>query len=165
MQKAQSSDELLFSLKELRPKDAIRSFRRSIIEDYPTKGCCYCGVQATSWTLDHIIPRKNNGPTKRWNLAKCCTKCNGAKGSQQVLYFWRPKVFWAKHREETMFDWIRENSSMSSILTLEESLRQGNLNNQALEELKDEPQPTTTDFWEAYCLENPSLTECLIYDV
>ena len=61
MRVAQSSDELLFQLHEIRPRDAVKSFRRSIIEGYPGDVCAYCGRPATSWTLDHIIPKSKAG--------------------------------------------------------------------------------------------------------
>lgn len=166
MLKAQSSDDLLYNLHELRPSDAVRSFRRSIIEDYPSKGCCYCGRPAKKWTLDHIIPRSKNGPSRRWNLAKCCTRCNGNKSNFDLLPWYRPQLFWSEDRESTVFSWMRENATMDAMLVLEESLRDGIIDSKALAEvvhataMKRDHQ----SYWDNYCLMDPSAPECLIYD-
>ena len=165
MRVAQSSDELLFQLHEIRPKDAVKSFRRSIIEDYPGDVCAYCGRPATSWTLDHIIPKSKGGPTRRWNLARCCSHCNGNKGSLDVLPWYRPQLFWTENRENTLFEWMRFNSNMDdAMIALEHSLREGTLDKEALEELKNHKEPKKT-YWDSYCAVYPSEPECLIYDV
>ena len=116
MRVAQSSDELLFQLHEIRPKDAVKSFRRSIIEGYPGDVCAYCGRPATSWTLDHIIPKSKGGPTRRWNLARCCSHCNGNKGSHDLLPWYRPQLFWEEDRENTLFQWILTFLTFTKIL-------------------------------------------------
>ena len=165
MRVAQSSDELLFQLHEIRPKDAVKSFRRSIIEDYPGDVCAYCGRPATSWTLDHIIPKSKGGPTRRWNLARCCSHCNGNKGSLDVLPWYRPQLFWTENRENTLFEWMRFNSNMDdAMIALEHSLREGTLDKEALDELKNHKEPKKT-YWDSYCAVYPSEPECLIYDV
>ena len=166
MRVAQSSDELLFQLHEIRPKDAVKSFRRSIIEDYPGELCAYCGSPATSWTLDHIIPKSKGGPTRRWNLARCCSHCNGNKGSLDVLPWYRPQLFWTENRENTLFEWMRFNSNMDdAMIALEHSLREGTLDKEALDELKHNTKPEKPTYWDSYCAVYPSEPECLMYDV
>ena len=166
MRVAQSSDELLFQLHEIRPKDAVKSFRRSIIEDYPGDVCAYCGRPATSWTLDHIIPKSKGGPTRRWNLARCCSHCNGNKGSLDVLPWYRPQLFWTENRENTLFEWMRFNSNMDdAMIALEHSLREGTLDKEALDELKHNTTPEKPTYWDSYCAVYPSEPECLMYDV
>jgi len=166
MQVAQSPNDLLFNLTELRPKHAIKRFRKSIIQDYPGERCAYCGSPATSWTLDHIIPKSKGGPTRRWNLARCCSHCNGSKSNIDVLPWWRPKTIWDELREETLFSWMRENSSVdaSAMIALEESLKKGTLDVDALHELKN-PKPTREEYWDSYCALHYDAPECLIYDV
>ena len=165
MRVAQSSDELLFQLHEIRPKDAVKSFRRSIIEGYPGEVCAYCGRPATSWTLDHIIPKSKGGPTRRWNLARCCSHCNGNKGSHDLLPWYRPQLFWEEDRENTLFQWMRHNVTMDdAMIALEHSLREGTLDKEALEELKNHKEPKKT-YWDSYCAAYPSEPECLIYEV
>ena len=164
MRIAQSPHDLLFNLTEIRPKHAVKRFRKAILEDYPGDRCAYCGRKATSWTLDHIIPKSKGGPTRRWNLSRCCAQCNGSKSNRDVLPWWRPQTIWDSHREETLFDWMRYNSNMDdAILALENSLREGTLDKEALEELKGakDPQPS---FFDKYCEENPWEKECLIYE-
>ena len=164
MRIAQSPNDLLFNLTEIRPKYAVKRFRKAILEDYPGDRCAYCGSTATSWTLDHIIPKSKGGPTRRWNLSRCCTHCNGSKSNRELLPWWRPQTYWDSHRETILFEWMRYNSNMDdAMLALEHSLREGTLDKEALDELKHtkEPQPT---YFDIFCEENPSAPECLIYD-
>tara|TARA_B100001059_G_scaffold226403_1_gene254714 strand:- start:1686 stop:2186 length:501 start_codon:yes stop_codon:yes gene_type:complete len=165
MQVAQSPNDLLFNLTEIRPKCAVKRFRKSIIQDYPGERCAYCNAPATSWTLDHIIPKSKGGPTRRWNLARCCTHCNGSKSNHQVLPWWRPQTIWDEHREETLFSWMRENSSVesSAMIALEESLKKGTLDVDALQELKN-PKPAREEYWDKYCSIHFDAPECLIYE-
>ena len=163
MLRAQSPNDLLFNLTSLRRKDAVKSFRRAIIDEYPTRGCAYCGRSMRNWTLDHIIPKSKGGPTRRWNLAKCCSRCNGNKGSIDVLPWYRPQLFWDEYREETLFEWMRSNATMDSAMNaLEQSLREGTLDKEALEDLKQRPEKRS--FWDTYCDANPWEKECLIYE-
>tara|TARA_B100000405_G_scaffold222511_1_gene158203 strand:- start:1058 stop:1546 length:489 start_codon:yes stop_codon:yes gene_type:complete len=161
MRKAQSPNDLLFNLSEIRPKHAVKRFRKSIIEDYPGDRCAYCGRPASSWTLDHIIPKSKGGPTRRWNLVRCCAECNGRKSNHDLLPWYRPQYFWDEDRENTVFGWMRENSSIDAMIALENSLREGTLDQEALEELKRPEQP---NFFDTYCDLYPSEPECLIYD-
>lgn len=163
MQVWQSSDDLLYNMQELRPSDAVRSFRRSIIEDYPGDRCAYCGRKTNKWTLDHIIPKSKGGVTRRWNLIRCCSRCNGNKSDNDLLPWYRPQRFWDEDRENTLFHWMRENSTMDAMSALEESLRKGNLNDEALEEIKASDKHRL-NFWDSYCEVYPSEPECLIYD-
>ena len=50
---------------------------------------------------------------------------------------------------------------MDAMITLEKSLREGTLDNEALEELK---KPDENNFFDQYCELYPSEPECLIYD-
>ena len=164
MRIAQSPNDLLFNLSELRPKHAVKRFRKAVIQDYPGDRCAYCGRPATSWTLDHIIPKSKGGPTRRWNLARCCAECNGSKSNIDVLPWWRPRDIWDVNREDTLFEWMRFNSNMDeAMLALEHSIKEGTLDKEALEELK-QPEPKR-NFFDSYCEVYPSEPECLIYDV
>ena len=166
MRVAQSSDDLLYNLHEIRPKDAVRSFRRRCIQDYPGDRCAYCGAPATSWTLDHIIPKSKGGPTRRWNLARCCARGNGNKSNLDLLPWYRPQLFWTEDRENTIFDWMRENASMDAMKVLEEALREGVVDQDALAELCHATSPKNAKnlYWEEFCNDNPNAPECLLYD-
>ena len=52
---------------------------------------------------------------------------------------------------------------MDAMSALEESLRKGNLNDEALEEIKASDKHRL-NFWDSYCEAHPSDPECLIYD-
>jgi len=166
MRIAQSPNDLLFNLTEIRPKHAVKRFRKAILEDYPGKGCAYCGRESKGnlYTLDHIVAKSRGGPNRRWNLARCCAQCNGSKSNKDVLPWWRPQTIWNSNREAILFDWMRYNSTMDdAILALEHSLREGTLDKEALDELKGakDPQPS---FFDQYCKETPWEKECLIYE-
>lgn len=165
MQVAQSPNDLLFNLTEIRPKHAVKRFRKSIIQDYPGERCAYCNAPATSWTLDHIIPKSKGGPTRRWNLVRCCTHCNGSKSNHQVLPWWRPQTIWDEQREAILFSWMKQNCSVDSdaMIALETSLREGTLDKDALHELKN-PKPTREEYWDKYCSIHYDAPECLMYD-
>jgi hypothetical protein len=167
MQVAQSPNDLLFNLTEIRPKYAVKRFRKSIIQDYPGERCAYCDLKATSWTIDHVIPISRGGPKlKRWNMVRCCSACNGSKSNHQVLPWWRPQTIWDESKEETLFSWMRENSNVdaNAMIALEESLKKGTLDKDALHELKN-PKPTREEYWESYCAIHYDAPECLIYDI
>ena len=162
MRIAQSPNDLLFNLSEIRPRHAVKKFRKSIIQDYPGDRCAYCGRTSSSWTIDHVIPVSRGGPKlKRWNMVRCCAECNGKKSNHYVLPWWRPQEMWDQTRENVLFSWMRYNSDMDAMITLEKSLREGTLDNEALEELK---KPQENNFFDQYCELYPSAPECLIYD-
>mgnify|MGYP006229307819 FL=1 len=164
MRIAQSPNDLLFNLSEIRPKYAVKRFRKAIIEDYPGERCAYCDRKATSWTLDHVIPKSKGGPTRRWNLVRCCAECNGRKSNHDVLPWYRPQFFWDQDREDILFNWMRYNCNMDdAMIALEHSLREGTLDKEALDELKNQ-KTEKPNFYEGYCKETPWEKECLIYE-
>jgi len=58
---------------------------------------------------------------------------------------------------------MRENSSLDAMIALENSLREGTLNEEALKELK-EHKKKKTNFFDSYCELYPSDPECKMYD-
>jgi hypothetical protein len=56
--------------------------------------CEYCLIHQTdaafSFQVDHIISRKQRGPTKAANLALACLRCNVAKGTDPGAFVGRP---------------------------------------------------------------------------
>ena len=164
MRIAQSPNDLLFNLTEIRPKHAVKRFRKAILEDYPGQGCAYCGREYSLFTLDHIIAKSRGGPNRRWNLARCCAQCNGSKSNRDVLPWWRPQTIWNSNREAILFEWMRYNSTMDDAMSaLEHSLREGTLDQEALEELKRTKEPKA-NFFDMHCEANPWEPECLIYE-
>ncbi len=57
--------------------------------------CEYCLVHQEEahfrFHVDHIISRKQGGPTIAANLALCCLRCNVTKGTDPACYLDRPR--------------------------------------------------------------------------
>lgn len=52
--------------------------------------CYICGrivPKAEPLTLDHIVPKSNDGPDKEENCALCCHECNRRKKDDDILVF------------------------------------------------------------------------------
>jgi hypothetical protein len=114
-------NELLQSLSELRPGDAKRRYRKSIFEDFPTRGpfghcaCAYCGKWGEKLTIDHIVPKSKGGPHfAKWNNIPSCLSCNAQKGSLPVFEWWRPQRFWTQQREQAFLGWVHSHSFVSA---------------------------------------------------
>lgn len=114
-------DDLLHSLIELRPGEAKRRYRKSIFEDFPTRGmlghctCAYCGKSNEKLTIDHIVPKSKGGPHfAKWNSIPSCLSCNADKGSLPVFEWWRPQKFWTQRREEILLAWVHSHSFVSA---------------------------------------------------
>jgi 5-methylcytosine-specific restriction endonuclease McrA len=46
-------------------------------------GCCQqCGQTEGSMHIDHVIPKRLNGPDELWNLRQLCESCNLKKGGR-----------------------------------------------------------------------------------
>ena len=98
-------------------------------------------------------------------MARCCTQCNGNKGSLEVLLWYRPQLFWTENREKTLFEWMRFNADMDdAMIALEQSLREGRLDKEALEELRYPAEKKEPTYWDTYCSAYPSEPECRVYD-
>ncbi len=56
--------------------------------------CEYCLIHQTdacfSFHIDHIVSRKQRGPTTSTNLALACLRCNVAKGTDPGTFIGRP---------------------------------------------------------------------------
>jgi len=114
-------DDLLQSLSELRPGEAKRRYRKSIFEDFSTKGpfghcaCAYCGAWGEKLTIDHIVPKSKGGPHfAKWNNIPSCLDCNADKGSLLLFEWWRPQKFWTQKREEALLAWVYAHSFVSA---------------------------------------------------
>lgn len=57
---------------------ATYSFKGVLARDHHT--CAYCGRSAT--TVDHVIPRCQDGPSTWWNCVAACRDCNERKGGR-----------------------------------------------------------------------------------
>ncbi len=46
--------------------------------------CQYCGLVDRKMTIDHVVPKKRNGPETWENLVAACTTCNARKGDRPL---------------------------------------------------------------------------------
>ncbi len=67
-----------------RPRPHISLSKREILRrDEFT--CQYCGRQLRHLTIDHVIPRHQNGPHTWQNLVAACMPCNRRKGGKRPV--------------------------------------------------------------------------------
>jgi 5-methylcytosine-specific restriction endonuclease McrA len=57
--------------------DRVDPWHREILFDGFHGECAYCGAPAT--TIDHIIPVKHGGTSRRGNIVPACVSCNSRK--------------------------------------------------------------------------------------
>ncbi len=64
-----------------RPRPRIHLSKREVLrrDGY---ACQYCGTTTSHMTIDHIIPRRLNGPHSWENLVAACSSCNRRKGGK-----------------------------------------------------------------------------------
>lgn len=46
--------------------------------------CQYCGLVDRKMTIDHVVPKKHNGPETWENLVAACVACNARKGDRPL---------------------------------------------------------------------------------
>jgi 5-methylcytosine-specific restriction endonuclease McrA len=46
--------------------------------------CQYCGMVDRKMTVDHVVPKKRNGPETWENLVAACVSCNARKGDRPL---------------------------------------------------------------------------------
>ena len=65
------------------PRDAhSRKITRRAIFARDRWTCQYCGVERTTLTVDHVVPRSKGGPSSWDNIVACCAPCNRRKGDR-----------------------------------------------------------------------------------
>ncbi len=71
---------------------ADSKLRKSLLKEGRYK-CAYCGkrIQNATANIDHILPYKYGGKTKKRNLVPACWECNKAKGNRSVYLFMKDK--------------------------------------------------------------------------
>ena len=70
-----------YMIKRPRPRVAL-SKREILHRDNYT--CQYCGKKTRTLTIDHVIPRRLNGPHTWQNLVAACPSCNHRKGDKTI---------------------------------------------------------------------------------
>ena len=53
--------------------------------------CAYCGVKPIHLTIDHVIPRSQEGTNDPSNLLPACRSCNESKGSRSLNTWYTKK--------------------------------------------------------------------------
>ena len=105
--------DLLVNLIELSPRNARRKFRQSIFESWEWR-CAYCDkeLDATSATIDHIVPKYKGGHNVKSNMGCSCSKCNRSKGSV-LLEDWynSSNSHYSEERLGKIKHWIEDNSA------------------------------------------------------
>lgn len=64
------------------PRRRVLLSKRNILkrDDYQ---CQYCGRRDQKLTIDHVVPRRINGPETWENLVTACVVCNAKKGDRR----------------------------------------------------------------------------------
>ena len=65
------------------PKHYYRSIKQQKKADFDYC-CAYCGGTPILLTIDHIVPRSQNGTNEPNNLLPACRGCNESKGSLSI---------------------------------------------------------------------------------
>ena len=87
-------------------RESKRRFRSKIYDMWGGE-CAYCGKPARS--LDHVIPRHKGGLTVIENLIPACLSCNGHKGAENWVEWYRKQDFYTIDREATIWLWVGQN--------------------------------------------------------
>ena len=74
--------------------EAVSARLRRLVFNRAGGLCEYCLIHQRdghfTFQVDHIVSRKQRGPTKAANLALACLRCNVAKGTDPAAYIGRP---------------------------------------------------------------------------
>lgn len=75
--------------------DAVTTRLRRHVVERASGLCEYCLIHQSdahfTFQVDHIVSRKQGGPTTTPNLALACLRCNVAKGTDPAAYIGRPR--------------------------------------------------------------------------
>jgi 5-methylcytosine-specific restriction endonuclease McrA len=88
----------------------VAPFTREVIFDRFDGRCAYCGRPAT--TLDHVIPVKHGGESKRGNLLPACASCNPRKRTKSLEDFLEE----CEARGQRISDQIADELCMEAVL-------------------------------------------------
>lgn len=68
------------------PRQGVKLNRRNIFARDRNR-CQYCGkhFNTSELSLDHVVPRSQNGKSSWTNLVCCCVRCNAKKGGRTPL--------------------------------------------------------------------------------
>ena len=55
--------------------------------------CAYCGSKPNFLTIDHVIPRSQEGTNEPNNLLPACKNCNESKGSKSLANWYNRRNY------------------------------------------------------------------------
>ena len=113
---------------------------------------CAIADDGPSWTL--IIIPKSKAAYATLELARCCSHCNGNKGSRDLLPWYRPQLFWEEIEKIRCSNGCAKPDMDDAMIALEHSLHEKTLD-RSVEELKNHKEPKKT-YWDSYCAAYPS---------
>ena len=69
--------------------------------------CAYSGIllEKNTKSIDHIIPVKNNGQHKIWNLVPMLRTCNKNKRSNIMEKWYKEQDFYSEERLQKIYEW------------------------------------------------------------
>lgn len=79
-----------YGLENYDPKHHYRAIKYQRKADFD-HCCAYCGLRTKDLTIDHVIPRSQEGTNEPNNLLPACKPCNESKGSKSLAN-------WYNHR-------------------------------------------------------------------
>lgn len=94
--------------------ESKKRFRSRIYDAWGSK-CAYCGEPAKS--LDHVLPRHRGGLTVAENLVPACLSCNGHKGAENWVSWYRQQDFYNVDSESLIWLWIKQCDLTHNALT------------------------------------------------
>lgn len=89
-------------LEDLCPKERARHWRRGL-HACTEHRCLYCGMPSES--IDHVLPRSRGGQSVTENCVPACLSCNGLKGDQEALTWYREQSFYDPRRAMALRAW------------------------------------------------------------
>jgi hypothetical protein len=106
--RANAGDRAADALVEGRPKPGLispnqtRHWRRALLA-ITGDTCVYCGAPASS--IDHVQPLSQGGRNGRENCVPACLACNGSKGNQEGMAWYRQQSFYDPRRAMALRAW------------------------------------------------------------
>jgi len=89
-------------LEDLCPKLRVRRWRQNL-HSFTHKTCIYCGKPSES--IDHVLPQSRGGLSTTENCVPACLACNGRKGNQEGMAWYRQQSFYDPRRAMALRAW------------------------------------------------------------
>lgn len=103
--------DYLFNMSALTTREAKAQWRKSIKDAWDNR-CAYCGrtpivdASLTDLTIDHVRPKSKGGEDRTCNVIPACKRCNGQKGSDEWMAWYRMQPFYSIEGEWRIRQWL-----------------------------------------------------------